>query len=340
MTMKSETNRSQTTVETACALCGSRGSVLFEGRDLLHGVDGSFGVSECGECGFAFTSPRPTEKRLGDYYPAEYSPHEPRIADESGVRERVKRAVLGAFLGYPVESRLPVPLLWPAYMAFRWNSKNIFYVPWHGQGRILDVGCGSGRWLWRLSKAGWRTAGLDISRAAAETAQETYGVEVKVGTYPHRHYPDGSFDVVTLWNSLEHMWDPLGVLKSCAAVLAGGGLLYMSVPNFASFGSRYFRENWFPLDLPRHLNHFTPGTLAAAAGASGFEVSQTTALRRTSALRKSARYARSTGDARLAVRVMTTRLGAGIMSRLFATRGRCELMVACCRKVRDDLPGT
>lgn len=163
-------------------------------------------------------------------------------------------------------------------------------------------------------------------------AREAYGVEVAVGTYPHEHFPAESFDVVTLWNSLEHMADPVGVLTSVSAVLDAGGLLYASVPNFASFGSRRFRESWFPPDLPRHLNHFTPETLADALRRAGFRVAWTRPLRRTSSLLKSARYALDAGDDRFLTRVLATRAGAGLVSRLAATKESCELMAVCALK--------
>lgn len=321
-------------VQAACPLCGSAGArLLFEGRDLLHGLDGAFGVSACGECGFTFTSPRPPADRLGDYYPADYSPHAPRAASKGGLKARLRRAVLREYLGYPGGgSAFRKALVWPAYMAFRADSKNVFYVPWRGEGRILDVGCGSGRWLSRLQGAGWRAAGLDISPQAAEVAADAYGVEVRVGTYAHEHFPAESFDVVTLWNSLEHMADPLGVLASAAAVLDAGGLLYVSVPNFASFGSRRFREHWFPLDLPRHLNHFTPETLAATMAKAGLELARTRPLRRTSSLLRSARYALDAGDMRILTKFLATRTGAGLVSRLAATAKGCEMMVASAAK--------
>jgi SAM-dependent methyltransferase len=159
-------------------------------------------------------------------------------------------------------------------------------------------------------------------------------VDVVVGTYPDRHFAAGSFDAVTMWNSLEHMYDPLGVLESAAAVLAPGGSVTVSLPNFASYGARHFRENWFPLDLPRHLNHFTPESLKRAFERAGLVFEDLRQLRRTSSLRRSARYARRAGDGRLSTRLMTTRLGAGVAARYRAWRGECDLMIAAARKAR------
>jgi len=337
---KSQMPAETTTVEAACPFCGGAGRVLFEGRDRLHAIGGVFGVSACTDCGFVFTSPRPPVERLGDYYPEDYSPHAPRPPVKAGLKARLRSAVLQEYFAYPGGGR-PVrrAILLPAYAAFRADSKNVFYVPWHGEGRMLEVGCGSGRWLSRLKGAGWRTAGLDISPQAAKVAADAYDVEVEVGTYPRKHFPAASFDVVTFWNSLEHMTDPVGVLESAHAVLAAGGLLYASVPNFASFGARRFRENWFPLDLPRHLNHFTPDTLSAALEKAGFEPLWIRPLRRTSSLLKSARFAVESGDTRIPSRIMATRPGAGLISRIAAVADACDLVTACALKRRHPRKG-
>jgi len=337
---KSQMPAATATVEAACPLCGGAGRVLFEGRDRLHDIGGVFGVSACADCGFVFTSPRPPVERLGEYYPEDYSPHAPRPPAKAGLKARLRRVVLQEYFGYPGGGRpLRKVLLLPAYAAFRADSKNVFYVPWRGEGRMLEVGCGSGRWLSRLKSAGWRTAGLDISARAAQTAADEYGVEVKVGTCPDEHFPAASFDVVAFWNSLEHMTDPVGVLQSAHAVLDAGGLLYASVPNFESFGARRFRENWFPLDLPRHLNHFTPDTLCAALEKAGFETLWTRPLRRTSSLLKSARYALESGDRRILTMSTATRPGAGIASRIAAAAGACDLMVACAARGEEAAEG-
>ncbi len=315
-------------------MCGNKnGKLLFEGRDLLHGMRGRFGVTECGECGLAFTSPRPPAERMGDYYPEDYAPHRSKASDESGLKERMRRGVLCEYMGYPGGvGGVRKAALWPWHVAFRASSKNLFYVPFHGEGRILDVGCGAGRFLWRLAGMGWEVRGLDVSEAAARTARETYGVEVEVGTYAGEHFEAGSFDVATLWNSLEHMSDPLGVLRSTAQVLTQGGVLHLSVPNFASFGARHFGENWFPLDLPRHLNHFTAKTVEKALSAAGFEMLSVRPLRRTSALRRSARYAKTAGDRRLLSKVMRTKAGAETIGTLMKTASRCDLIVVTARK--------
>jgi SAM-dependent methyltransferase len=314
--------------EAPCGICGATdGKILIEGADLLHGLPGLFGVKRCGSCGFVYTTPRPAPSDMGVYYPPEYAPHQNKSADE-GRKGALRRAVLREYYGYPgAASALAKAALLPFYLHFRASSKNLFFVPYEGRGRVLDVGCGAGRFLWRLRSSGWEVSGLDISEAAAASARENYGVEVAVGTFPHEHFPADSFDVVTFWNSLEHMYDPVDVLASAAKVMPEGGKVYIAVPNFASYGAERFRENWFPLDLPRHLNHFTPESIAEALRRAGFELSWVRGLRRSSALRRSAVYARKAGDKRLLTAIMKTRIGAGLAARIAAAAGRSSLMM-------------
>jgi SAM-dependent methyltransferase len=85
-------------------------------------------------------------------------------------------------------------------------------------------------------------------------------------------FPDGFFDVVTMWHVLEHLPDPAAALAEARRVLQADGLLVIEVPNLGSLTFRLCRERWWPLDVPRHLLHFTPQTLGRLLDAGGFEV--------------------------------------------------------------------
>ena len=138
-----------------------------------------------------------------------------------------------------------------------------------GQGRLLDVGCGRGDLASNFARAGWQSSGLDFAPAAVQSARAV-GVDAHVGTIETAPWPDGTFDLIIMSHSLEHMADPALAVRRAYALLRDGGTLLVAVPNWDSWQRRAFKENWTPLDVPRHLTHFSPKSLRLAAAEAGF----------------------------------------------------------------------
>ena len=107
-----------------------------------------------------------------------------------------------------------------------------------------------------------------------------------------------------MWQSLEHVHQPLDVLCAAHRLLTDGGRLLVAVPNFESLASRWFGANWYGLDVPRHLTHFTPDTLRAMLARAGFARIDVHQQHRNSWIRHSAE--RAGGG------ILATRLGAGV----------------------------
>ncbi len=174
--------------------------------------------------------------------------------------------------------------------------------------RLLDFGCGSGGFLARMHAQGWHVTGVDASAAAVAEVREVLGLEAFHGTLPHPRLVPGSFDVVTMWESLEHLHQPLDALRHARTLLASGGRLYVSVPNIEGLPFRWFGEAWTGLDLPRHLTHFSPATLRAMLDRAGLVpgrasfVRHATWIARSAARAKRLRWLRFRPAARLAAR--------------------------------------
>jgi SAM-dependent methyltransferase len=111
------------------------------------------------------------------------------------------------------------------------------------------------------------------------------------GTLPHDDLQPESFDVITMWHSLEHVPDPKRVLTEARRLLAPKGKLIIAVPNIDSLAFRIFGQSWFGLDLPRHLTHFAPWTLHLLLERVGYRVEPIKMVRHSSWLRHSARLA-------------------------------------------------
>jgi SAM-dependent methyltransferase len=138
-------------------------------------------------------------------------------------------------------------------------------------GLLLDVGCGRGDLGAAFIRRGWHVDGFDPSAAACAVA-EARGLRVQLGTLETVSYPDASFDAAIMNHTLEHMVDPLADLARVKELLKPGGVIAISVPNFASWQRKVFGRHWFPLELPRHRTHFTPQALTRAISSAGFEV--------------------------------------------------------------------
>jgi SAM-dependent methyltransferase len=128
-----------------------------------------------------------------------------------------------------------------------------------------------------------------MSAAVAERASARTGAEVFVGDILNAPFPRESFDVITCFDVLEHLYEPLQVMTKVREWLKPGGIFYVQVPNVDSAEARVFGSYWHGLELPRHLFHYSPGSLKFLAKSAGMrEVSLET--RRNPAVGTSLRY--------------------------------------------------
>jgi 2-polyprenyl-3-methyl-5-hydroxy-6-metoxy-1,4-benzoquinol methylase len=242
-----------------CDLCGSptRRTIISSCTDRLSHLPGTFDIVECGTCGHWYLHPRPSPDAIHHYYAAAYYTHRARAQADAGFRsgarsalKRVAKAALAARQGAAVED----------------------YRPW-GTRKLLDLGCGSGRFLSAMRRRGWEVTGLDVDPAAVETARaHTPDADIHCGDVAHVELAKESFTLIMASHVIEHVASPRHFLGVVRTLLAPGGLLVIRCPNVGSLEARLFGRRWHYLDVPRHLHHFRPATLSKMVEESGLHV--------------------------------------------------------------------
>jgi SAM-dependent methyltransferase len=236
-----------------CPVCNGRESTLYlDGDDseislasvgssrtlLSHGR-----IFSCASCGLAFRSFRPRSEQLGSLY---------RAADDSK---------------------------YEAEMPNRWRTakrhKRIIdtFVP--GLGSVLDVGCASGAFLRVMVDAGWEGEGIEPSEAQFLRARKLLGESASIQQCMLQDaLLSKDYDLVTLWDVLEHVTEPVDFLRLATKHLRKGGYLALNVPRVDSFIARRLGSRW-PLLLAEHLNYFTIQSLRICGASAGLRLIHT-----------------------------------------------------------------
>lgn len=236
-----------------CAICGSTSqSRRYELTDLAYGTPGTFQLVTCDACGHLFQSPRPTQAAIGSYYPKEYQPFGKAIEDASR-------------FGF---------VRWLRHQQLRTRCLQVHRL--RTSGALLDVGCSTGLFLNEMRRYGqWKLAGIEIDARAAAYARDRFGLDVYNGQVEDAPWPEKSFDMVTLWDVLEHLPDPGGALRQLGRLLAEQGLLMVSVPNLDSVDAARFGPFWTGLDVPRHFSVFRTRDIVRLVEDAGYRVIRT-----------------------------------------------------------------
>jgi len=135
---------------------------------------------------------------------------------------------------------------------------------------LLDIGCGTGEFLAAVRKGGWQVEGVERDEKASSWARDSLGIPVTAGDLYSLPSTAGPFDVITLWHVLEHLYDPARAVQRIGDLLGKDGYLLIALPNIESIDARVYGADWIALDTPRHVNHFSPGTLTRLLTDAGF----------------------------------------------------------------------
>jgi 2-polyprenyl-3-methyl-5-hydroxy-6-metoxy-1,4-benzoquinol methylase len=240
----------------------TEGRYAYTGTDLLMGLPGEFIYAECPKCATVFQAPMPTPDQIGAFYPEAYEPYKPGKTKE---RNPLERCVLRTQYGYThLQGGLPS---WIGKMVALFSYKNA--IPYQKNGRLLDIGCGGGKFLLSMQHLGWQAEGVEFNQSAVETCRNS-GLRVFQGEIKAAAFPDNSFDVITARHVIEHIPNPRGFIAEIYRILKPGGLMVLMTPNSQALGRGWFGTNWYANDAPRHLILFAPENLHLLASSEGF----------------------------------------------------------------------
>jgi 2-polyprenyl-3-methyl-5-hydroxy-6-metoxy-1,4-benzoquinol methylase len=315
-----------------CPGCGHKlSTVVRRGKDWILNEPVTLTIHRCESCGLHYLNPRPRMDAIARYYSSAYPPY--LSTGEQGTEIRgIKGLALREAFGAPAQRPAGKQrTLARAVLAIKPGESFGFGVPWHGQGRLLDFGCGGGKFIRRMHGLGWDVTGIDFSETAVKTVRDA-GLKALQGTLPHPDLSPGSFDVITMRHSLEHVPDPPAILRAARELLAPSGRLVIQVPNFAGWDVEYFGDAAIALDLPIHLTHFTPDTLRAMLEREGFGAASVRTPARSNWIRKAAKRAERGPKRTMARALAASSALCRVVAKLNELRGKGNEIIAVAEK--------
>lgn len=241
------------TLETlaVCPACGSQNFLDFiQCKDYTVSQE-SFHVKRCGTCGLCATSPRPTAGNAAAYYEStDY------ISHSSGAKSLMDRV-------YVLARRFTLA----------WKYSLVKSTANHRS--LLDVGCGTGDFLAFAKAKGLTTFGTEPSAKARAVAQKKdVNVVDSIASLPTQ-----TFDVITLWHVLEHIYDLHGTLDKLKERLNEHGTIFIAVPNYESPDAMHYKNLWAAYDVPRHVWHFSKNSMYSLLGNASLSVKKSVPMK-------------------------------------------------------------
>ena len=229
--------------EGSCDLCGPG-----EESTIVRRV-GVYGVRRCLGCGVLYLSPRPTDSELREIYSSDYY--------KIGATTKDERRGYSNYLADELAHK-------------KYFSKLVEKVDDIPPGRLLEIGSALGFFLAAMKQRGWNVLGLEMSAYCRDYAQERWGIDIDVASFQSGQYPDGSFDMIAHFATLEHFPKPFEALTNMYRLLKPGGTLFFTIPDLNAIclancipGYRFL--------LPEHLYFFSKSSIGKFLKNAGFK---------------------------------------------------------------------
>lgn len=229
-----------------CPVCdGSDNTLILKAKDYRFGLTGDiFNIVKCNVCDFTFLNPRPHEAVIQKYYPQGFN--------------RQDRSF--SYL-----------ILKPFFTLAQRNTLRLLKKYKQG-GKILDIGCGNGEFIQYLYLNGYGVYGIEQNSGAKEYACRLIKDKILYKDIQQCNFEPESFDIVTMLQSLEHIYDLNNLFKEVHRILKRDGILYICAPDINFYEYFLFGKYAYNLEVPRHLYFFNRKTVSKMLLKYGFIV--------------------------------------------------------------------
>lgn len=248
-----------------CPICNSIARYDFSSRDLMFDRYDRYDYFKCTNCSSTFLYPMPDMETIGTFYPAHYT-----IYDEDSQQRKVgklKQAILRRNHGY-THLTPPWPYILLASLLSPFHKLNTLdYIE---GGKLLDVGCGNGRFLMTMRSFGWDVQGVELSENGVKVCHAAK-LPVHHGDLASASFSNAGFDLITVRHVIEHIPEPHAFMVELARILKPGGHLVIETPNSEALGRQWLGPNWFANEVPRHLILYNRRSLSLLAARYGLK---------------------------------------------------------------------
>lgn len=260
-----------------CICCQSEGHALYgKLKDRLFGSAGEWQLKQCAnkDCGLIWLDPAPLDVDLYLAY-QQYYTHVDGTPGKATLLGKLIQGYQASAYDYMVETSTKLSRAFGRLLSFSSFIKENMDYPFSyfantKKGKLLELGCGSGKTLKIFKNWGWDTQGLDFDQKAVENARNK-GLNVNHGDLFSQQFANHTFDAIFSSHVLEHVTDPQSLLEESYRVLKENGTFVAVMPNNASRLHQFFGANWRELDPPRHIHLFNPSSLAQLVNKTGFK---------------------------------------------------------------------
>lgn len=227
-----------------CHICHSSNCPICPNRFFKNTL------RQCQQCGLIFVNPQPEFNKIKEIYNQHYfkNNNSNSVGYEDYAQDRPN--IIKTF-------------------EKRWRQIEKFHPT---KGRVLDLGCAMGFFLEVARNHGWETCGVELSNYASHIAQKNFGDKIFNGSLDKTCLSDNFFDIITMWDYLEHIRNPVRELKRVWHLLKKDGLIVLSTPNTASWPHKIFKDKWMGYKDQEHLYYFSADNVIMLLKEAGFKI--------------------------------------------------------------------